>query len=173
MEWILDKMRSHCYVCTYEMYVCMKTLESPLHSNKIKSVNLKGNQPSIFIGRTDVEAEAPIIWPHDAKSRLTGKDPDAGKDWGWEEKEVTEDEMVAWHHQLSGHEFEQVLGDGEGRGSLASCSPSGHKESDPTEWQQQQHCCCGCMTKCCSYIVVVWQNNFKRMVKSEVFRMKY
>ena len=80
MEWILDKMRNHCYVCTYEMYVCMKTLESPLHSKKIKSVNLKGNQPSILIGRTEVEAKTPIIWPHDAKSRLTGKDPDAGKD---------------------------------------------------------------------------------------------
>ena len=94
MEWILDKMRSHCYVCTYEMYVCMKTLESPLHSNKIKSVNLKGNQPSIFIGRTDVEAEAPIIWPHDAKSRLTGKDPEAGKDWRLKEKGAAGDEMV-------------------------------------------------------------------------------
>ena len=80
LEWILDKMRNHCYVCTYEMYVCMKTLESPLHSKKIKSVNQKGNQPLIFIGRTDVEAEAPIIWPPDAMGRLTGKDPHAGKD---------------------------------------------------------------------------------------------
>ena len=75
-----------------------KTLESPLNCKEIKPVNPKGNQPSIFIERTDAEAEAPILWPPDVKSQLTGKDPDAGRDWGLEEKGMTEDEMVGWHH---------------------------------------------------------------------------
>ena len=85
---------------------------------KIKPVNPKGNQPWIIIERTDAKAEAPIFWSPDAKSWLTGKDPDAGKDWGKEEKGVAEDEMVGWHHQLNGHEFEQTLGDSDGEGSL-------------------------------------------------------
>ena len=86
--------------------VLEKTLESPLDSKEIQTVHPKGNQPWIFIGRTDAETEAPILWPPDVKSWLTGKDPDAGKDWGQEEKGVTEDEMVVWHHWLNGHEFE-------------------------------------------------------------------
>ena len=85
-------------------------------------VHPKGNQHLIFIGRTDAETEAPILWPPDAKSWLAGKDPDAGKDWGQEEKGVTEVEMVGWHHWLNGHEFEQTLGDSEGQGSLACYS---------------------------------------------------
>ena len=109
-----------------------KTLESSLNSKEIKPVNPKGNQPWIFIGRIDAEAEAPIPWPPDAKSQLTGKDPDAGKDW--RQKRVTEDEMVGWHHRLSGHEFEQALGVGDGQGSLVCCSQWGHKESDTTWW---------------------------------------
>ena len=80
------------------------------------------NQPWIFTGRTDVEAETPILWPPDVKNWLIGKDPDAGKDWRQEEKRTIEDEMVGWHHQLNGHEFEQTLGDSEGQGSLACCS---------------------------------------------------
>ena len=99
----------------------------------ITPVNHKGNQPSILIGRTDAEAEAPILWPLDAKSQLPGKDPDAGKDLGQEEKGVTEDEMVGWYHRLNGHGFEQAPGDGEGQGSLACCSPWGCEESDTTE----------------------------------------
>ena len=87
----------------------------------------------MFIGRTDVEAETPIFWPPDAKSQLTGKGLDAGKDKRQEEKCATEDEMVGRHHQLDGHEFEQALGVGDGQGSLACCSPWGHKESDVTE----------------------------------------
>ena len=98
-----------------------------------RRVNPKISQPWIFIGRIDAEVEAPILWPPDAKSRLIGKDPDAGKDWG-QEKGVTEDEMVGWHHWLNGHEFEQTLGDGEGQGSMACCSPWGRKESNTTEW---------------------------------------
>ena len=93
-----------------------KTLESPLDCKEIQPVHPKGNQSWIFIGRTDAEAKAPILWPPDAKHQLTGRDPEAGKDWRWEEKGMTEDEMVGWHHWLGGHEFEQAPGDGEGQG---------------------------------------------------------
>ena len=92
--------------------VLKKTFESPLDSKEIKPVNPKGNQPWILIGSTD--AEAPVLWPPDAKSWLIGKDPDAGKDWRQEERGMTEDEMVGWHNQLNGHEFEQSQGDSEG-----------------------------------------------------------
>ena len=102
--------------------------------SKIKPVNPKGKQPWIFIGRTDAEAETPILWPPDAKSWFIGKDPDVGKDWRQEEKGVTEDERVGWHHWLNGHEFEQTLGDNDGQESLVCCSSRGHKESDMTEW---------------------------------------
>ena len=114
--------------------VLNKTLESPSDFKEIKPVNPKGNQPWIFIGRTHAEAETPILWPPDAKNWLIGRDPDAGKDWGQEEKEMTEDEMVGWHHRLNGHEFEHALWVGDGQGGLACCSPWGRKESDTTEW---------------------------------------
>ena len=110
-----------------------KTIESPLDCKEIKWVNPKENQPWIFVGRADPEAETPILWPPDVKSWLMWKDPDAGKDWGQEEKGMTEDEMVGWHHQLNGHKFEQALGVGDGQGVLACCSAWGHKESDTTE----------------------------------------
>ena len=96
-----------------------------LNLGLIKPVNPKGNQLWIFIGRTHVEAEVSIFWQPDAKSWLTGKDSDAGKDWRREEKEMTEDETVGWHHQLNGHEFEYALGVGDGQGSLACCCPWG------------------------------------------------
>ena len=99
--------------------VLEKILQGLLDSKEIKPVSLKGNQLWIFIWRIVAEAEAPILWPPDAKSYLIGKDPDAGKDWGQEEKGMTEDGMIGWHHWLNGHEFEQVLGDSEGQGSLA------------------------------------------------------
>ena len=110
-----------------------KTLESPLDRKDIKPVNPKGNQSWIFIGRTEAEAEAPILWPPDAKNCLIGKDPDAGKDWRQEENGTTEGEMVGWYHSLNGHEFEQAPGVGDGQGSMACCSPWGYKESDMTE----------------------------------------
>ena len=88
--------------------VLEKTLGSPLDCKEIKLINPNGNQPWILFGRTDAKAEAPILWPPDSKSWLTGKDPDAGKDWRQEEKGMTEDEMVGWHHRLNGHEFEQI-----------------------------------------------------------------
>ena len=112
--------------------VLEKTLKSSLDSKKIKPVNPKGNQTWIFIGRTDAEAEAPILWPPDVKSRLIIKDPDAGKDWRQEEKKKTEVEIVEWDYRLDGHEFEQALGVGVGQGSLVGCCP-GHKEWDLTE----------------------------------------
>ena len=113
--------------------VLEKTLESPLDFREIQLVHPKGNQSWIFTGRTDAEAATPILWPPDVKSWLIWKDPDAGKDWGQEEKGTTEDEMVWWHHRLNGHEFEQTLGHSEGQGGLACCSPWGHKELDMTE----------------------------------------
>ena len=112
--------------------VLEKTLQSPLDCKEIKPVSPKGNQSWIFIGRTDAEAETPILWPPDAKNLFIGKGPDAGKDWRWEEKGKTEDEMVGWHHRLNGHEFEQAPGVGDGQGSLA-CSRWGSKQSDMTE----------------------------------------
>ena len=99
-----------------------------------RSINPKENQPWLLIGRTDTEAEAPILRPPDVKNWLIWKDPDAGKDWRQEEKGMTEDEMVGWHRRLNGHEFEQAPGVGDRQGSLACCSPWGHKESDMTEW---------------------------------------
>ena len=104
--------------------VLEKTLESPLDCRDIKPVDPKGNQPWIFIGRTDAKTETPIHWPSDVKSQLIGKHLDVCKDWGQKEK-GTEDEMTGWHHQLTGHEFEQTLRDSEGQGSLVCCSPWG------------------------------------------------
>ena len=113
--------------------VLEKTLESPLDSKETKPVNPKGNQPCIFIGRTDAEAEVLILWPPDAKNWLTGKDPDAGKDLRPEEG-MTEVEMVRWHHWLNRLKSEQALGAGDGQGSLVYCHPWGRKESDTIEW---------------------------------------
>ena len=112
--------------------VLEKTLESPLVCKEIQPVNPKGNQSWIFIGRTDAEAETPILWLPYAKNWLIWKDPDAGKDWRWEKKGTTEDKMVGWHHWLDGHEFEQLLRDSKGQERLACCSPWGLKESDMT-----------------------------------------
>ena len=129
-SWAIKK--AECWRIDAFELVLEKTLDRPLDSKEIKPVNPKGNQFWIFIGRTD--AETPIIWPPDAKSWLIGKDSDAGKDWGQEETGVTEDEMAGWNHRLNGHESEQALGVGDGQGSLACCSPWGHKELDTTEW---------------------------------------
>ena len=141
-DWILSYSSSHIQMWEldhkegwvpknwcFQILVLEKTSESVLNS---KPINPKGNQPWIFIGRTDAEVEIPILWPPDVKSWLTGKDPDAGKDWRQDEKGMTEDEMVGWHHQLNGQEFEQVLGIG-GQGSLACWSLWGHKDWDRTK----------------------------------------
>ena len=113
--------------------VLEKTLDSLLDCREIKAVNPKGNQSWLFIGRTDDEAETPILWPPDGNNWLIGKDPDAGKDWAQEEKGTTEDEMVGWYHWLDGQEFEQALGVSDRQGSLVCCSLWGPNESDATE----------------------------------------
>ena len=113
--------------------VLEKMLESPLDCKEIQPVHPKGNKSWTFTGRTDTKGETPIFWPPYGKSSFTGKDPDSRKDWRQEEKGITEDEMVGWHHQLNGHEFEQTLGVGDGQGSLACRSPWGCKELDTTE----------------------------------------
>ena len=117
----------------FQIAMLEKTLESPLECKEIQPVHPKGNQSRIFIGRTDAEAETPILWPPDVKNWLIWKDPDAGKDWRQEEKGMTEDEMVGWHYRLDGHEFEHAPGIDDGQGSQACCSPWGWKESDMTE----------------------------------------
>ena len=113
--------------------VLEKTLESPLDCKEIQPVHPKGYQSWVFTGRTDTEAETPVLWPPHAKSWLIGKDPDAGKDWGQEEKGTTEDEMVGWHHRLDGHESEWTLGVGDGQGGLACCDSWAREELDTTE----------------------------------------
>ena len=118
----------------YWTVVLEKTLESPLDCKEIQPVHPKGDQSWVFIGKTDAEAEIPILWPPDAKSWLIWKDPDAKKDWEQEEKGMTEDEMVGWHYWLDEHESEQTVGNGEGQGSLVCYNPWGHKESDMTVW---------------------------------------
>ena len=107
--------------------VLEKTLENPLDCKEIQSVHPKGNQSWIFIGRTDAEAETPILWPPDGQTQLIGKNPDAGQDWRQEGKGTTENEMFGWHHQCDGHEFEYALGVGDGQGSLVCCSPWGRR----------------------------------------------
>ena len=121
-----------------------KTLENPLDYKKIQPVHPKGDQSWVFIQRTDAEAEAPVLWPPDVKSWLIGKDPDAGKDWGQEEKGTTEDELVGWHHRLDGHGFGWTPGVGDGQWGLACCSSWGRKESDTTErlnWTESRLIC--------------------------------
>ena len=117
----------------FELWCWRRLLRVPWTARRSKQSILRGDQSRLFIGRTDVEAETPIFWPPDEKSWFTGKDPDAGKDWGQEEKEMTKDEMVGWYHQLNGHGFGWTPGVGDGQGSLACCGSWGHKESDTTE----------------------------------------
>ena len=116
--------------------VLEKTPESFLDSKEIKPVNPKGNQPWILIGRTNAKAEAPVFWLPDVNRWLTGKVPDAGKDWRHKEKMVSEEEMAGWHRQCNEHELGQTLGDDEGQGDLECCSPQSHKESDMTGWSK-------------------------------------
>ena len=124
--------------------VLEKTLESPLDCKEIQPVYPKGDQSWVFTGRTDVEAETPVLWPPDVKSWLIGKDPDVGKDWRQEEKGTTEDEIIeSQHYRLNGHEFGWTPGVGDGQGGLACCGSWGRKESDATErlnWTELNLC---------------------------------
>ena len=122
--------------------VLEKTLESPLDCKEIQWVHPKGDQSWVFIERTYAEAETPILWPPHAKSWLIGRDPDAGRDWGQEEKGMAENEMAGWHRQLDGHEFKWTPGVGDGQGGLVCCYSWGHKESDTTDrlnWTELEH----------------------------------
>ena len=128
--------------------VLKKTLESPLDCKEIQPVHPKGDQSWIFIGKTDGEAETPVLWLSDLKSWVFGQDPDAGKDWKQEEKGTTEHKMVGWHHWLNGHEFEKAPGVGDGQGNLVCCSPVGCEESETIlcNWTElnADRCCRGC-----------------------------
>ena len=132
-SWTIKKAE-HQRVDAFELW-CWRRLESLLDSKEIKPINPEGDQPWIFIVRTDAEAEAeaPILWAPDMKSWLIGKEPGAGKGWGQEKKRATEDEMVGWHHLFKGHWVWVNSGDSEEQGSLACCSPWGFKESDTTK----------------------------------------
>ena len=113
--------------------VLEKTFESPLDCKEIQPVHSKGDQPWVFFGTNDAKAETPVLWPPHVKNRLIGKDSDAGRDWGHEEKRTTEDEMVGWNHQLDGHGFRWILGVGDGQGGLAFCGSWGGRELDCEE----------------------------------------
>ena len=132
--WELDYKESWAQNWCFWTAVLEKILASPLDYKEIQPVRPKGNQSWIFTGRIDTEAETPVLWTPDAKSWLLGKDPDAGKDWGQEEKGMTEDKMLGWHHWHNGHWFEWTPGVGEGQGGLACCGSWGCKELDTTEW---------------------------------------
>ena len=137
--------------------VLEKTLESPLDIKEIKPVNPKGNQSWIFIGRTDAEAEAPVLGPPDAKSWLTGKDPDAGKDWRQKVKGVAQDEIIRQHHWLSGHESEQTPGNNNGQWSLTFYSPRVCKESDMTKQQNSKN------KNDSKFSALYWTKNFRKL----------
>ena len=149
--------------------VLEKTLESPLDCKEIQPVHPKGNQSWIFIGRIDVEAEAPILWPPDAKSWLIRKDPLAGKNWRWKEKGTTEDKIIGWHHQLNGHQFEQVLVVGDGQGGLVCCSTGyrrvGHDWETELNWPAAEVYYCNLLSywlrmlcsSCTCFLKSIWK----------------
>ena len=131
-SWTIKKAE-HRRIDAFELWCWRRLLRVTWTNKEIQPVSPKGNQSWIFIGRTDVKAETPILWPPDEESWFIWKDPDDGKDWSQEEKGMTEDEMGGWHHWLNGREFEYTLGVGDGQWGLECCSPRGHKESDTTE----------------------------------------
>ena len=146
-----------------------KTLESPLDCKEIQPVHPKGHQSWIFIGRTDAEAETPILWPPDAKNWFIWKDPDAGQDWKWEEKGTIEDEIVGWHHRLDGHEFEQAPGVSVGQGGLACCNSWGRKESDTTE--RPNNCLLYNLHEDVKSCLKMWSNNIDTASRPLKMRM--
>ena len=131
-SWTVKKAE-HQTIDPFELWCWKRLLQVPWTARTSNQSILKEIRPGCSLEGLDAEAETPILWPPDAKSWLISKDPDAGKDWRWEEKVMTEDEMVGWHHWLDGREFEEALGVGDGQGGLVCCSPWGHKESDTTE----------------------------------------
>ena len=136
--WTIKKAE-HQRIDAFELWLWRKLLRVPWAARISKQSNPKRNQSWTFIGRTDAEAETLILWPPDTKNWLIGKDPDAGKDWRHEEKGMTEDEVVGWHHWLNGHEFEQAPADGEGQKGLVCRSPWGHRVR--CNWVTEQQDC--------------------------------
>ena len=179
--WIWDLDHKNGWMTNHWCFwtvVLEETLESPLNSKEIKTVNPKGNQLWIFIGSTDDETKAPILWPPDAKSWLIRKNPDAGKDWRQEENGTTEVEMVGWHHRLNGCEFQQAPGDGEGQRSLECFNTWSRKESDTTErliWSdltQEVDGRAGIQPKqtsarACNWKAIILVSNFKKQLYEE------
>ena len=173
-EWMLELDHKEHWAPNwcFWMVVLEKTLDSPLDCKEIKPVHLTGNQPWIFIAKT--EAEATKLLPPDVKSQLTGKDPDPGKDWRLKEKRVAEDEIVGWHHRFNGHEFEQTQGDSEGQGSLACCRPCGHRESDRTEWlNNNDKSTKGCKIKMKILCLSLWRKTETRTKETDRYFWKY
>ena len=125
------KNAEHWRIDAFELWCWRRLLRLPWTTKEIIPDYPKGNQPWIFTGRTYAKTDSPILWPPDGKNWLIGKDPDVGRDWGQEEKGMTEDEMVGWDHWLNGHDFQHAA---DGQGSLACCGPWGRKESDTTKW---------------------------------------
>ena len=139
-DFIFGGLQNHCEDSwvpknwCFWIVVLEKTLENPLDCKEIQPVHSKGDQSWMLFGRNDAKSETPVLWPPHAKSWLIGKASDAGRDWGQEEKGMTENEMAEWHHRLDGCEFEWTLGVGDGQEGLACCSSWGRKELDTTEW---------------------------------------
>ena len=132
-SWTIKKSE-HWRIDAFELWCWRRLLRVPCTTRRLNQSILKDINPEYSLEGLMLKLKLQYSGPPDVKSQLTGKDPDAGKDWGQEEKAVTEDKMVGWHHWLNGHEFEQTLGDSEGQGSLACCSSWGGKELDTTEW---------------------------------------
>ena len=129
------KKAEHWRIDAFELWCWRRLLRvSPLDCKEIQPVHSEGDQPWVFFQRNDAKAETPALWPSHAKRWLIGKDSEARRDWGQEEKGTTEDEMAGWHHRLDGREFEWTPGDGDGQGGLACCNSWGRKESHTTEW---------------------------------------
>ena len=169
-SWTIKK--AECQrIDAFELWCWRRLLRVPLDCKEIQPVHPKGNQSWIFIGRTVVEAETPVLWPADAKSWLIWKNPDAGKDWRWEEKGMTEDEMAGWHHRLNGREFEWTRGDGQG--GLVCCSPWSRKELDITEWLNWPGGA-GARACCAAYGILVPQPELKPLFPAlEAWSLNY
>ena len=170
-SWTIKRAK-HQRIDAFELWCWRRLLRVPWTTKRSNQVNPKGNRPWIFFGKTVADAEALMLWPPDAKGKLFGKDPDAGKDWRQEEKGMTEDDMVGWHHWLNGHEFEKTLGDSERQRSLVCCSPWGHKESDTTEQLKNNNKAKWTWRKYCqARKLMLWKNYcFKTWMKFNWFR---
>ena len=165
--WELDceeswALKNWCFWCFWTV-VLEKTLESPLDHKEIQLVHPKGDQSWVFFGRNNAKFETPVLWPPHGKSWLIGKDSDAGRDWGQEEKETAEDEIAGWHHRLNGRDFKWTLGAGDGQGGLVCCNSWGCKESDTTEWlswltELNSLWCWSSLHVCWPSVCLLWKN---------------